>query len=389
MPTCSWILERDSDAFYAAIDNVPGPINEVERSWKCPFCVAWFQEAEAWRQHLSNTHSGQRPFLTIGGSEPSSSDTIRRRVDPKRVAILNATSVKISHDNLDFVSVTESELSRQLAESCQCRLWIRLGNRFDNNADPINTTYDLSFRVYDDGALLEGVDRVFVRLLGKDSATMDDVYRFLRETESFSVPDYSSAMADYVIGVLIKDGDDRTGVRAAARDYGPRYDGALNFLQMFARPLPRLLCSLIRFSRNDFAIDHLAFTGFSLLDSANAQLSPISRNGGDWPQPALSHIGEAKLPICPVDNGSSAVLWRAGQLATTARWSQDLEDQLRGETDLATLDPEDRQKLYAIWAATAIRLRKQECALYPLGNLAGSFSFGQWADGLLEEFEGS
>jgi hypothetical protein len=338
--------------------------------------------------HLSNTHGGQRPFLTFDAFEPSSTDVIRNRIDAKRVAIFNTTSVSMSRDNVQFDAVAQPKLCRELSRSSDGRIWIRLENRFDTKADPIHTTYDLSFRVYDDEAKLKGVDQTFVELLGKDGVTMDDVDSFLRQTEKFSVPDYRDAMADYVIGVLVKDGDNDTGVRSATRDYGVRYDGALTVLREFARPLPRFLCTLIRFSRNDFSLGHLAATGFDLLDSANAQLSPLARNGGVWSTPTPPLTAEAKLTICPVDNGSWAVLWRGGQLASTARWSRDLEAQLRAETDLPSLDPEDRQKLYALWAAAAIRLRKQKSALYPLGNLAGSLSFGQWADRLLEEFEG-
>jgi hypothetical protein len=150
-----------------------------------------------------------------------------------------------------------------------------------------------------------------------------------------------------------------------------------------------LLCALIRFSRNDFAIDHVTATGFGLLDNANAQLSPLARKGGAWSAtPPAPSNDDKRCNVCPVDNGSGTVLWRAGQLAATVRWSRDLEAQLQAEAEVPDLDPEDRQKLYALSAATALRLGKQESTLHPLRNLAGSYCFGQWADRLLEEFEG-
>lgn len=217
---------------------------------------------------------------------------------------------------------------------------------------------------------------------------MDDVDAFIKKTENLGVLEYRTAMAEYVIGVLIKDGDSATGIRVSVRDYSARYEGALTVLQEFARPLPRLLCALIRFSRNDFKLDHLVKTGFGLLDSANAQLSPLARNGGDWSAPIAQDNGNGeKIAVCPVDNGSATIFFRAAQLATTSRWSRDLEAQLMAEADVPDLDPEDRQKLFALWAAAAIRLGKTESALYPLRNLAGSYCFGQWADSLLEEIE--
>lgn len=315
-------------------------------------------------------------------------DIIRKRIDAKGVTIFNATRVYLSRDNSKFSEIVASKLGRELARIGDGRLWIRLENRFDSKADPIHTNYDFSLRVYDDDEKLKRVDLAFVKTLGKDGVTMDDVDAFIRQTEDEAVPEYRAAMADYVIGVLVKDGDTATGIGTATRDYGPRYEGALTVLREFARPLPRLLCALIRFSRNDFSLSHIGATGFGLLDSANAQLSPLAHKGGAWSsgKPGTSE-DERKLTICPVDNGSAAVLWRAAQLAATARWSNDFDAQLRAEADVPNLDPEDRQKFFALWAATAERLGKKESAIYPLRNLTGSYCFGQWADKVLEEIE--
>jgi hypothetical protein len=388
MPTCSWILERDSDAFYAALEAVPSPGGIPPQTWHCPFCAAHFEQFESFRLHLEAKHSGRRPFLTFGGSEPTSTDTIRKRIDAADVNLFDATRIFFSRDNSTFIETTASKLARELARCSDGRLWIRVENWFDSRADPIHTSYDLSFRIYDDEDQLKRADQAFVKLLGKDDVTMDNVDAFIRLTESLGVPDYRTAMVEYVIGVLIKDGDTATGIGVTTRDYGARYEGALNVLQEFARPLPRLLCALIRFSRNDFALEHLTMTGFGLLDNANAQLSPLARKGGAWSAPIANDTGDdEKLSVCPIDNGSAAIFFRAAQLAATSRWSRDLEAQLLAEADVPDLDPEDRQKFFALWAAAAVRLGKRESALYPLRNLAGSYCFGQWADKLLEEIE--
>lgn len=388
MPTCSWIHEKDSDAFYAALEIVPAPGGIPLPSWHCPFCAAHFLQPESFRLHLEAKHSGRRPFLTLGRAEPKSTDIIRKRIDAAGVCFFDATRVFLSRDNSTFIETTPQKLGRELARSSDGRLWIKLENKFDAKADPIHTDYDLSFRVYDDDARLKRVDQAFVKLLGKDGVTMGDVDAFIRQTETFAVPDYRTAMAEYVIGVLVKDGDAATGIGVATRDYGARYEGALAVLQEFARPLPRLLCALIRFSRNDFALDRLVMTGFGLLDCANAQLSPLARNGGAWSAPYDENTGRGKkMSVCPIDNGSAALFFRAAQLATTSRWSRDLEAKLLAEAGVPDLDPEDRQKFFALWAAAAERLGKKESALYPLRNLAGSYCFGQWADKLLEEIE--
>lgn len=389
MPTYSWIREKDSDAFYAALESVPRPGGAPVPTWQCPFCVVSHSAADAFRLHLEDKHTLRRPFMTLEGTEPKSVDIIRRRIAIKGTAIFNFTRVSMSRDNVKFDDIPFVRLGRELARRSDGRLWIRLENSFDPKADPIHTDYDLSFRVYDDDAKLKRVDQAFVKILGKVGVTMDDVDAFILQTEKLAVPEYRDAMAGYVIGVLVKNGDSATGVGSAMRDYGSHYNGALTVLREFARPLPRLLCALIKFSRNDFALANLATTSFDLLDSANALLSPLARKGGIRSQSTSATPGDdKKLAICPVDNGSSAVLLRAGQLASTTRWSSNLEAQLQVEADLPKLDPEDRQKLFALWATTAERLGKQKSALHPLRNLVGSYCFGQWAERLLEEFEG-
>jgi hypothetical protein len=148
--------------------------------------------------------------------------------------LFNTTRIFLSRDNVQFDEIAAPKLPRELARCSDGRLWIRLENRFDAKADPIHTNYDLNFWVYDDDAKLKSVDQTFVKLLGKECVTMDDVDAFIRQTENFGVPEYRGAMADYVIGVLMKDGDAATGIGSAARDYGARYDGALEVLRAFA-----------------------------------------------------------------------------------------------------------------------------------------------------------
>ena len=389
MPTCSWIREKDIEAFYAAVETVPQPGGTPPPVWRCPFCPAYFPQPEGFQTHLEAEHSGRRPFMTIGGFEPNSTDIIRKRIDADGLKIFDTTGVYISEDNFHFIETTRATLARKLASIKEGRVWIKLKNQFDAKAEAIYAQYDFSFRVYDDEVALERVDKAFVKLLGKEQVTMDDVDAFIRQTEHLSVSEYRTAMAEYVIGVLVKDGDTATGIRVVSRNYSARYEGALGVLQEFARPLPRLICGLIRFSRNDFALGHLVETRFGLLDRANAQLSPLARKGGAWSAFSADEGGGVqKFSICPVDNGSAAILFRAAQLGAISRWSQTLEAQLMAEADVSDLDPEDRQKLFALWAAAAIRLDKQESALSPLRNLAGSYCFGQWADALLEEIEG-
>lgn len=388
MPTVGFIWDTINDRYYAT-EPVPAPGPPPEAVFLCPFCSQAFKTPEELRRHRDAAHSGHRPFLTIAGVEPKSSDIMRRRVVPKDIEFFDVTKISLSRDNLRFEEIERSALCRAFGAAGVERYWLRLENRFDGKAQPIRTDYDLTFRVYDDEQKLADIDRLFVGLLGKDDVRMDDVDDFLRQSAKVSVQEYSGALADYVIGVLVKDADPSTGIRAANSEYRSQLEGALNVLQSFYRPLPRLIAALVRFSSSAFTSDDLIVSGCEPLDFANAQLAPLVCDYRHFPAPTdAGQRRGARFSACPVDNGSDTVMRRADQLATLTRWSPQLASQLHAEANVANLDPLDREKLYALWANAAVRLGKREAALEPLRALAGSYSFGHWAERLLEEFEG-
>lgn len=387
MPTVGWIWDKDNDAFFAATSVTPAPGGELAPIFRCPFCSASFSRSDFLRDHLEANHVGHRPFMTIKGTEPKSVETIRKRVEPKSVEFFDTTNLGLSRDGLRYERLVPNDLRCTLGRAEKERLWLRLENSFDVKAQPLRTDYDLSFTVYDDDQALGEVDRLFVALLGRDSAHLDDVDIFIQQSARHAVDEYSGALAEYVIGVLVKDADPSTGISVVHRDYRARLNGALRILQEFDRPLSRLICALIRFSGNDFDATRLLLTGYELLDRANAQIAPIAK-GGAWPHKNEEDSGRGKrISVCPVDNGSDMVMRQADRLASLTRWGPALQHQLEAETDVPELDPLDREKIWVVWAQAAARLGKKDYALHPLRMLAGSYCFGHWAEKLLQEFE--
>lgn len=420
MPTVGWIWDSDNDDYYAAWSNIPQPRGEVPQTYRCPFCISTFTESAALRSHLDEEHTGKRPFLTIDGVEPKSPEILRANLGAHSVEIFDSTSISISYDNFSFEFIDPEMLGSILERARYTRIWIRLENNFSqkNSAfsefkssdlrgaaarvsalqhpkrsqktppTPISQDYDLSFKVYDEMSL-HNVDKAFVQFLGRDNVVMDDISKFLSFCRQYNADEYSDALASYVIAVLIKDGDPAAGVRAARLDYRSKFSGALRVLQDYERPLPHLVATLIRFSSCDFSHGRHLPSGSDHLDAAVHLLSPIARDGSSLEAPKEgSTAGHEQLFVCPVDLGSATVMRRAAQLAETVRWGPLLQAQLAAEADVATLDPLDREKLYALWAQAAMRLAHEENALTPLRALAGSYSFGQWAENLLSELEG-
>lgn len=419
MPTVGWIWDRDNDNYYAAKSTVPDPGGEAPQVFTCPFCIATFNEPEQLREHLDATHTGQRPFMAVAGRELNSNEVIRSTINPESIELFNTSEISFSIDNLNYNTVSSDQLCKMLADMRHERLWLRLQHKFQpiaqfqpangarqvwrgaaasvaamqhasNNRKgstpaPIQTDYDLSFRIYED-AVLEKVDELFVDILGHEHVRMDNVTEFIRKTQPYAAAEYRDALAQYVIAVLVKDADPETGVQATTLDYRAQFNGAMRILQQFTRPLAVLVTALIRFSSNNFKVAGNVDTGSDLLDAANAQLSRLTHSSKVWITPA----GENPKRVlhqasCPIDIGSATVMWRAAQLADLSRWSPTLQLQLEAEAAVATLDPLDREKLYALWAHAAVRVNHMNEALFPLRELVGSYNFGQWAEELLLE----
>lgn len=387
MPTVGWIQERDIERFLAATTSVPDPAPPKAPRYACPFCHATFEANAALGKHLASDHVGGRPFVTFGGLEPPSAEVIRKRLSATGIEFFNTTTVKISFDHQTFSEHRPQEAKRLLASGRDKRIWLRVENKFDAKAAPLRTDYDLQFRVYGPKELLK-VDRLFVSMLGRPDPAVSDVDGFLQAAEQIGGDEYAGALADYVLAVLIKDGDVRSGIRPGERIYRRKYNRALRVLKDFDRPLSRLISALIRFSSNDFSA--VQRTGFAPLDAANAWLVRLTGNGGTPASAAMfaeEVRADARANVCPVDNGSDAVMRKADQLASLRRWGLDVEEALRSEVGLSSLDPLDRVKLLAFWADTAFSHAKPLSAAEPLRLLVGNDCLGQWAESKLQECE--
>jgi hypothetical protein len=386
MPTAGWILEDARDRFLYGTTTVPDPGPPPPPRFACPFCYDSFSTKGELRRHSIDQHVAGRPFLMAAEREPASTETIRTPLHLSDTDFLNTTSAHISFDGIHFQEHPTEVIAKHLSGCRISRVWVRLENNIIAKAQPIRTDYDLEFRIYNSNELLE-VDELFVAHLGRAEPTVGDVDQFLQKSRSIGASEYADALGDYVLGVLVKDGDPIAGVRSGERDYRRKYNRALRTLQSFDRPLAKFVCALIRFSSNDFNDIHE--TGFGLLDATNVWLANLTGMQSGPPLKTSTNFSypESRMEICPIDNGSDAVVSEAAYLSSRARWSEDVDSRVRAVVGLAALDPLDRVKLLALWADTAIRLQQPDGALDALRSLVGNDCFGRWAASRLEEYE--
>jgi hypothetical protein len=264
------------------------------------------------------------------------------------------------------------------------RIRVQLANRFEHSAAPTLQAYDLQFEAYEMTALARA-DLAFVEWCGQADPTMGDIDNFLLTEAAQGVSSYSSALAEYVVGVLLKDRPSQRPSEIIS-NYRAKLNGSLRELQKFDRPLANLISCLIRLSSNDVARPIRPSEGALLNTSLNV-LGKLSK--GEIPDfssiPARSRKGKV---ICPIDNGTSRVLERTKWLSLISRFSEDVVDQFKAELDIPSIDPLDKIKLAALWAGRALSLGLQTEAILPLRVLVGDAMFGFLAEKTLEKLDG-
>jgi hypothetical protein len=359
--------------------SLPPPVrSRLPVNSPCPFCDELLPSFKALLDHLAKKHRGERPVLLIGAREPSARQTFTAPLAPSSVDLRNCTSLRVSIDGDPEVLSARKKLGALLARQRDSIVQLELENRFEPNARPITQTYALTFSIADT-AELKAIDRAFAARLGREAITMADVDEFLN-THHWSRPGraYADALTDYVRGVLIKDRPTHAYVGIPYSQYRSLYQRAQDSLSNSPRALPRLICASIRFALNDFSQTPVV-TGFGPLDRTIAILHSIVRHDlpsarAEWPAD-----GGSKGFPCPVDDGIWRVIFLAQRLASSRQWSPGLEQECRQASYADTLDVPDRSKVLALWAATALRLGRDQEAQEPLAELSATPPFADWA----------
>ena len=328
-------------------------------------------------------HRGERPILLISGREPSSNGAIRQAIREDDIVLKNCTLARISRNGVTLPEDSPEELRALLGRETSTVLEFDLLNQFDSAASPINQSYRLNVSIPEKAAL-DAADRDFVGLLASTSVHMSDVSKFLRQCSTKGVVrDYADALASYVRGVLVKDG--RGGSTLPFGEAEKLYGRALETLQDFRRPLPTVICSLVRLAYNDFSLAGET-TGFSRLDRCNAVMAPTLDHG--LPVVRLSKAnGEKRLgetvPICPVDQTLDRILCLSEQI----RNQQISLIEYHRALAIPSLTDRDRAKIYVLYGLAALQSNANFEAREALGHIRNEYPFEAWASQELDRLD--
>lgn len=379
MPTVGWIRESDLDAFYEGTERSPDRSQSKQPAFACPFCASVFSTQSEFHDHVYAKHRVERPLIMLRGREPAAQVVIRSSLNPPDIEAANTSFARVCIDGGNSQQVSATKLKGLLAKMLQAEVKLELVSDTEQNAAPVTSHYNLSFRIAEAKAL-KGVEKAFTEILVSSSITRESVGRFLSDIRTQgSGKEYASGLANYCLGILLKErpeGEKLTTPRSRYREF---YGGALEILKDFQRPLAQLTASIIRFSMNDFGNDGLQ-TGYWELDLASELLLDPSSEALTT---TLEH--SERRPVCPIDHGTGIMLELASHLIGQPRWSPILDDRCRGVAHSELLDVSDHQKAFAIWAASAWRLGSKQSALEPLTQIAEVYPFSQWASKYLEQ----
>ncbi len=382
--TVGWIFEGDRDRFLAATD-LPLPTPTPPPAYQCPFCKLRLTARRLLSSHLEKSHVVKRPFLTISGEEPGREDIIRDRSRLRSLEQFNSTALMVGIDGEEPRSMETDRLLEIFATLTRATVQIRLLNVGDNLTAPIFQDYNLKIIIPDSSELSE-IDERFVRELGSERLNIEQVSGFYAATRSGASAEYAEALADYVRGVLIKDGDPNTGVSTRVHHTYDIFNRVLSTLVSFDRPLSKLICALVRFGLNDFS-QWSDETGFEMLDHANNLLGPLAGVEEKPLKKLRPRTRSLNVPVfsCPIDLATDSVTRLAKQASQLSRWGTAAEQQFSTLAEQTKFHPLDQAKIRALWAHTALRLNASASAQKALGALDGDPAFGSWTSNRLAE----
>ncbi|MGY0780595.1 hypothetical protein FBZ83_104420 [Azospirillum brasilense] len=381
MPTLGWIVDDAVDFENAAHPLVVGA--REPPAFACPFCAASFPSERRRSEHISLEHPIERPLLFVRGRLAPSSVTLRQRCAAGDLAVENCTRIRLRRNGeWEPVAAIDAALARIAASrDGHFQLELENGRRADGASAPARYTVSVLMA---EAAELDAVDRLFLERLAADDVTVADVTRFGDALpRDRAAREYGSALADYVLGTLIKDQGRPSGVTLPFERFAEKYKSALAVLHELDRSVAATVSACIRFNLNQFEGDAVR-SNVPVLDAAFAALAALARDQAALP--TRPHCpGGRRIASCPIDRLTDEVLDAFEALGTHAPRHRRQALIERAESGL--LSSQDRSKLLAFSAVFSVQAGDADLSRRALRMLANDGSFARWANRQLRELE--
>jgi hypothetical protein len=379
MPTTTWIQETVEDRYWES-RQAAHYIAPRSPEFACAVCARTFPSADQRSWHANEEHPLARPTLYVGDHAAPSVVIVRTPIGGEEVSVGSCTSLTATLDGVIIAGVKPVDLGGLLAPQRSAHLVLQLENHRAADAADVRATYVVKIAVPDRHELAE-VDKAFVRHLTVDQLSTREVDTFANEVERFpSARAYAGALADYVHGVIVKEGSESGGATLPFEAFQAKFSRALVELgDHLERPVAASVVAAARLNLND-VVAPLARSGDPRLDGCLSTLRDAATLE-DSSAPAYGVRG-SPLPLCPIDPDTHLVL--STYQALTEEGSAGFEG-LELRADHGALSPQDRAKLRVLLARAALHWDRTEMAVRHLEALAHDGVFRGWAERELEK----
>ena len=352
----------------------------------CPHCEKSFQSPDDLRKHIIIDHPTKYPVIFIGDERgiEDEENTINAPISKNKIELRNVDEIEVSKNGKGYTKYTSADLEEELARAKSAHYSIILKSN-SISGHPLEKEYIFNVKIPDEEEL-EYIDERFANILATHDVTMSDVSRFGDQCKDcMDAADYSSALADYVIGVLIKDRNPDSGISRPFSEYKEKMESALHTLRhfdRFDRPVPLAICASIKFNLNNFREPRLC--GIDLLDAANRYYHHVARNITiQCPKFDKRKNGTQELPAYPIDQDSYSLLSIFQKIRSQAS-DEELITELSALTADSELSEYDRSKKKVLYVLVYNRAKDKKKEQEALKELIHDQAFGKWAESQLK-----
>jgi hypothetical protein len=379
-----WICEPNAEVRGQHLDLLRAEEPVEVPTFDCPFCDASFKDTPALFEHTQLKHPLSLPLLSLDGALATSELVIRNSINGKSIGLQNCSRLEVATPDQGFQAIDENEFRLLISKQRCGRIRVRLWNERASDATHACSDHQLDFRIAAAGDLAE-IEARFVETMRSHPISVASSKVFWEACRlpegSTGARDYANALANYVIGLSIKQGHDKDA-HLPFDEFKSKFMMALGVLGNFDAPLAFAVSHVIRFSLNDFSNWEQAEAAVPGLGAAARFFESPSRVMVGKPVPrrlALSHAAK-----CPVDDLTERIV-DAALMVMEHRFSDPaLATLLPPLMDWSPLPEYDRQKVRVLMATYLTGLGRMDEADAHLRALRSDLKFGTWAAAFLD-----
>lgn len=357
MPTVGWIVEAADERFwenrrYNLVP--PGPVCE------CTICNRNFESLDSLKYHLGLEHPLESPTLMLWGRPLDRETVIRRKPEPHDFLVTNCSRCRIFETRKKVRCLSPDYLSDWLCDHRPEYVEIELENERIQDKQVASVRYKIIFRIVSP-ELLDNCDRFFIERLAVPRPTLSDVEAYRKSiSESRDALEYGGALADYVVGILLKEQAYDRGVRGGFEGYKDKLMSSLNILKDISRPVAHAIVSLIQFNLNAWRCLN---PPSRMPDLKIAVLFFRNQNKEIIHDEDYSAYHFPKAPICPIDTVTECIL-KAVRCIVQSDWDRlrDILNEVDRLQFVLPISEYDRVKLVQINAVVNGRFQNSRCS---------------------------